>query len=319
MKKLLMPLVVGLCACTSEYSDMQSVNGDAKTVTVSVIDMNVDSPESRWVYDESNKFGWKSDDVLGIFPVGKGSQLEFPIEINEGETKETAEFNGGGWAFKGGYSYAAYSPYNLLSTRGNKIPFSYANQCRKMDGNSFDLRENMLKVAAPSTVENAKISFAFGNIEAFLRIELYDLPADKNYKSLTLYANGEVIPQNKEYDIFSMKVNGTTITIDDKVLDVDNHLKIDLMDAKPVGDMLLVWMAFPAIGTNYGSLKAVVKDSEGYVYVGDVVNKDKTPFDKELKRNSRTTVRAYLKETDGFQAVLGDWIIDGQNYSGEAI
>ena len=288
MKKLLMPFIIGLCSCTSERSDLQTVNEDARIVKVGIIEMNADVPESRWVYDEFNKFGWKSNDVLGIFPYPKGSQLEFPIDIEEGVTTETAVFDGGGWAFKGGYTYSAYTPYNLLSTKGDKIQFSYANQFRRMIGSSFDLRESMLKVSAPSTVKNGTLYFGLCNVESFLQINLRNLPPENTYTSLTLYAEGNVIPQVKEYDLFSTKIDGKTVTITDKVLSYDNHLTIDLMNVKPVDNNILIWMAFPAIGTAYGTLTAVVKDIDGNLYVGEVLDKDgENSFEYSIDRNTR--------------------------------
>ena len=317
MKKLLMLLVIGLCSCTNERSDMQNTEEDAKLVEVGIIEMNVDSPESRWVYDEKNNFGWKSNDVLGIFPYPKGSQLEFPIDIEEGVTTETAIFDGGGWAFKGGYTYSAYTPYNLLSTKGDKIQFSYANQYRKMNGGSFDLSENMLKVSAPSTVTNSTLYFGMCNIESFLRINLRNLPPENTYTSLTLYADGDVIPQVKEYDLFSTKIENSKVTITDKVLSYDNHLKIDLMNVKPVDDNILVWMAFPAIGTAYGSLKAVVKDTDGNIYVGDVLDKNNDPFKKSIDRNTRIGANISFTLSDGVQAGIEDWEI-GEEILGSA-
>lgn len=309
MKKFLMPLIIGMCSCTSEHSELSAIEEDAKIVKVGVADMAVDSPESRWVYDENNKFLWQSNDVLGIFPVGKGSQLEFPVDLKEGESSETVMFDGGGWGFKGGYSYTAYSPYNLLSTKGDRIKFSYAKQSRKMIGNSFDLRESMFKVTPPTSVVNGSIFFLLYNTEAFLRMELYGLPENKTYKSLSLYAENEVIPQEKEYDIFSMTAEGTSVKITDKVLSVGNHLTMDLMNATLDSDgKILLWMAVPAIGTAYGSFKVVVKDSEGFIYVGDLLAKDQTPFVKSLTRNSRTTVRVdKFEQSDGFTGGIEDW------------
>lgn len=320
MKKFLMPLIIGMCSCASEHSELLNVDEDAKIVKVGSADMNVDGPESRWAYDENNKFGWKSNDVLGIFPVGKGSQLEFPVDLKEGQTSETVDFDGGGWGFRAGYSYSAYSPYNLLSTKGNQIKFSYAKQCRIMDGNSFDLRENMFRVTPPTSVVNGTIFFLFYNTEAFLKMELYGLLENKTYKSVTLYADDKVIPQEKEYDIFSMRADGTSVTITDKVLSVDNHLTMDLnnatLDSK---GKILLWMAVPAIGTEYGSFKVVVKDSEDNIYVGEPLDNKGNSFKLSLNRNKRMTMVVNLKQNNGaFSADLEGWKTDDVEYSGEA-
>lgn len=326
MRKYLLPLIIGLCSCTNEHSEMLKVEEDAKVVNVSFAEMNDGDFKSRIIYDFGNKFWWRSNDVLGIFPMnietkeGKGSQLEFPINIAEGEKAESAKFEGGGWAFKGGYSYSAYCPYELMNIRGNKVTFSYTGQQRKVDEDGYDVTENTLWVAPPSTVTDGAISFVFYPAEAFLRIILSGLSADKTYKSLSLYAESEVIPQEKEYDIFSMEVNGKTVTINDKVLSVSNHLTIDLMNATPDSNgSMLVWMAIPAIGNAYGSFKVVLKDSEGFIYVGNLLDKDgEGPFVNAIARNSR--IGAQVKDievTDGFTGGIEEWQ-KGEEVSGVA-
>lgn len=316
MKKFLMPFIICLFSCTSEYTDVQGVDENAKIIKISIGEMNSDIPDSRWVYDESNnnKFAWKSNDVLGIFPYLKGSLLEFPVDLKEGEIAESVMFDGGGWAFKAGYTYSAYSPYNKMSNRGTQIPFSYAKQRRIMNGNHLDLCENMLMVAPPTPVENNSIYFLFYPVEAMFRIDLYGLPADKTYKSLALYAESAVIPQEKVYNIFSMKVDGKTVTIEDENISVADNLKIDLQNATPDvntsdGKMIRVWMGFPAIGNSYGSLTALVEDSEGNLYTGEVLSNvtGYPPYRNEIKRNTKVGLRVYLKSTNGVTGSIENW------------
>lgn len=324
MKKFLMPFIIGLCSCVSDHTDVQVVDEDAKIVEISIAEMNSDIPDSRWVCDNSAKYWWKSNDVLGIFPVGKGSQLEFPVDLGEGETAQNVRFDGGGWAFKAGYTYSAYSPFNLLSNRGNQIPFSFAGQSRKMDGNDFDLRDNMLMVAPPTSVLNGFVQFKFYSIEAMMRIDLYDLPIDKTYKSLALYAASAVIPQEKVYDIFSMEVNNGIVTINDNVLSYSDHLVIDLQDATcdvNNNNRIRVWMGFPAIGTAYGTLRAVVEDSEGNLYSAPV-RTNAAGYDiykNEIKRHSQIGLRVkeFTPVTDGVSGSIEDWEI-GEEILGSA-
>jgi hypothetical protein len=115
-------------------------------------------------------------------------------------------------------------------------------------------------------------------------------------------------------------LEGKTFSISDKVLSVSNNLKIDLMNATLDNDnKILVWMAMPAIGDAYGSFKAVVKDSEGNLYIGKLLAKDSTPFVKSITRNSRTTVRVNEFDlVDGFQGGIEDWVNDAQDYGGIA-
>lgn len=323
MKKFIISLMIALCSCADEHTGLQEVDGDAKIVEISIAEMNSDIPDSRWVCDNRAQYWWKSNDILGIFPYLKGSQLEFPVALNDGETTQSVKFDGGGWAFKAGFTYSAYSPFNLLSNRGNKIPFTFTGQSRKMDGNDFDLRDNMLMVAPPTSVLNGIVQFKFYSIEAMLRIDLYDLPANKTYKSLTLYAESAVIPQEKVYNIFTMQVSDKTVTIEDNVLSYANNLKMDLQNAIPDADknMIRVWMGFPAIGTAYGSLTALVEDLEGNLYTGKVLfnGGDYPPLDKEIKRNSQLGLRVNkFTPTNGVTGSIKNWEIDGEVITGSA-
>ncbi len=329
MKKFLMPLIIGLCSCSSENSDVQTVGENAKTVEISIADMNSDVLESRMSVTDRVKYLFQNNDRLGIFPITvsgydenkkpmwgtpKGSQVEFPIELPEGTTAETVLFDGGGWAFKAGYGYAAYYPYELLSNRGREIPFSFNGQLQKQDDNREHLSNKILMIAQPTMVENGAINFSLCNVESVMRLDLY-LPEGKTYKSVSLYAKESVIPQEKIYDIFSTKLikngNLTEVTINDNVVKYDNHLTIGLDNLTPNSEngRLRVWLTFPAVGDSYQSLTAVVKDSEGLLYVGDVlVNNSEAPlFTSTIDRNEYNLLKAYPQLSDGVSGSIEDW------------
>ena len=52
---------------------------------------------------------WADGDVLGIYPVG-GDQVAFPISDGSGAAE--AVFDGGAWALRSSYAYAAYYPFS---------------------------------------------------------------------------------------------------------------------------------------------------------------------------------------------------------------
>ena len=319
MKKFLMPLIIGLCSCTSNISEEQVVEEDAKKVIVSIAEMNNEFPDSRVVIDDNLKFKWTSNDVIGIFPENKGSQVEFPIEFKEGASAEDIIFDGGGWAFKGGYSYAAYCPYHILNNKGSMIPFSYANQCLKKNGNDFDLKGNVLLVAGSTTVTNGSINFKLYNVESIIRIDLMGLPTDVTYSSLSLYAAaGNVIPLEKTYNIFSLESvkegNTTVVSIVDDVVSKGNCLSMDLQDAVPVNGTIRTWIAFPAIGTSYGSLTAEVKDSNGKSYSGNVlVYSTGDPFQFDVKRHSKYAAKVtdFKQSEASVNGSINSWVSGG--------
>ena len=81
----------------------------------------------------SLSFSWADGDVLGIYPIG-GDQVAFPI--SDGAGTKTAKFDGGSWALRANFRYAAYYPfsadnYHIAQT---EIPVSLTGQVQ--DGNN---------------------------------------------------------------------------------------------------------------------------------------------------------------------------------------
>jgi hypothetical protein len=74
-------------------------------------------------------FAWSRGDVLGVFP-NKGAQVDFPIDEAFVGTS-SAEFDGGGWALKTGYTYAVYYPYDYDNRDKTAIPMNYMGQTQK--------------------------------------------------------------------------------------------------------------------------------------------------------------------------------------------
>jgi hypothetical protein len=94
-------------------------------------------------------------------------------------------------------------------------------------------------------------------------------------------------------------------------INVADNLKIDLQNATPVENMIRVWMGFPAIGNSYGSLTALVEDSEGNLYTG-IVRTNATGFAQyrnEIKRNTKIGLRVYLEPTNGVTGSIENWEI----------
>ena len=85
MKKYLMPLIIALCSCANENSEVQTIEEDAKVVKVSFAEMNDGDLNSRVIYDFDNIFWWRSNDVLGIFPMNnetkEGTFVSVPARI----------------------------------------------------------------------------------------------------------------------------------------------------------------------------------------------------------------------------------------------
>lgn len=132
-------------ACSDEMMDNSTtpvdVGQEVKHVTVTLPDVVYSSddadtraeiikkPDPSDPTKEVFGFAWTSGDVLGVFP-NKGAQVDFPIDDAYVGTN-SAEFDGGGWALKEGYTYAVYYPYDYYNRDKTAIPMSYMGQTQK--------------------------------------------------------------------------------------------------------------------------------------------------------------------------------------------
>jgi translation elongation factor EF-4 len=143
------------------------------------------------------------------------------------------------------------------------------------------------------------------------------LPKAATYTSLELYADSEIIPVKKTFNILHEDT-------EESVAVYSNRLKIGLENftTTSANQEVLVWAVFPTMNESTKTLKAVVKDSQGYVYVGDVTRvnmKDGSyNFYMATKRSSAYRLNASPVLTDGFQGGIEDWINDGNDYGGVA-
>ena len=316
MKKVIYFLFLGLFSCAENAINDQVVD-DVKNVGVSIVEME-GLVDSRMEVTDRMDYLWEFTDTIGIFP-SKGGQVEFPItEESISEDRKYAYFSGGGWALKGGYNYSAYYPYNFYNRDATAVPFSYAGQVQDGSDNRNHLSDYSLLIASPTPVNKGQIEFNLKNVGCLLKLTL-TLPAVKTYTSLDLYADSEIIPIKKTYNIL-------TADVAEKVVTTTNRLSFGLnnITATAAGQNVVLWVAFPTMNQPSKTLKAVLKDSQGYVYVGDVTkakadaNTGSFDFYLELGRNKGYGVKASPVLTDGFTGGIEDWVNDGQDYGGVA-
>lgn len=313
MKKILFLSLIAFCSCTENQDISEMSNDVVKSVDVSFSPMEDDS-SSRLVLTDAYDRLWESNDTIGIFP-NIGGQVEFPVS-QESIGTTTAKFTGGGWGLKSGYSYSAYYPYNFYNRNPKQIPFSYEGQVQ----NGTDTREHLsrflLGVSSPKQVSNGGLNFQMDLMGCIMRLYI-TLPKAATYTSLELYADSEVIPVKKSFNILHKDV-------EEKVESYSNRLKIGLKNFKTTtaNQEVVVWAVFPSMAQSSKTLKAVLKDSQGYVYVGDVsrVNIKDGSYDFYLntKRSSAYRLKASPVQTDGFSGGIEDWVNDGQDYGGVA-
>ena len=185
-----------LAACSQDDMEVKQSTSQAteavKYIVMQGTDYQLDTQASRsgvipGQTPEGNptlKFVWKDGDQVGIFPMAskdqstipnEGTQVAFPMEGGTGTN--SANFDGGGWAMKSGYSYSAYYPLinKLLDLDKTKIPVSYANQFYKgittdQEGNPFvDFGKSDFMTAELTTADDeGSISFKYHHVGAVI-------------------------------------------------------------------------------------------------------------------------------------------------------
>lgn len=130
-------------------------------------------------------FTWTQGDTVGIYPVG-GDQVAFPISSGEGS--QTAQFDGGAWALRSSYSYAAYYPFSSgnYHIKETSIPVSYIGQFQNGNGSldGFDKYDYQSSVAT-SPDADGNVFIALKHLGCFVRLQM-EMPVADSYSLLSL-------------------------------------------------------------------------------------------------------------------------------------
>lgn len=194
--RFLLPLMAMLpmglmMSCSSDLTE--EINNSEQKIEklyVTIEDMNlVDEAGTRseLVYsDATDKFDfkWSSGDVLGVFP-NEGAQAFFPI-AEEYVGKNSAAFDGGGWALKTGYSYSLYCPYDYGNTDKYAIPVNYLNQKQEAK-NDYSHLNNYNYFSSKQSIEatGPELDFNVGFVGAIIWLKL-TMPADGTFTKIRL-------------------------------------------------------------------------------------------------------------------------------------
>ena len=135
---------------------------------------------------------WTDGDVLGIYPVG-GDQVAFPI--SDGTGASDAVFDGGAWALKSSFAYAAYYPFSAgnYTVPESQIPVTYVGQTQT-GNNTFAHFSSYDYLASKATHPDAdgNVSLKMKHMGSFFLLKL-TMPKAGTYTKLAL------ISDNKEF------------------------------------------------------------------------------------------------------------------------
>ena len=161
----------------------------------------VNSTRAAYTVDGTGfHFSWTQGDTVGIYPVG-GDQVAFPISSGEGS--QTAQFDGGAWALRSSYSYAAYYPFSSgnYHIKETNIPVSYIGQSQNMNGSLADLdRFDYQASLATKPDADGNVNISLKHLGCFVRFQL-KMPVADTYKSITLQSNKTPFVTSGTFDL----------------------------------------------------------------------------------------------------------------------
>ena len=169
-----------------------------KEVKATICDFEYESENtSRTSYslgESGYEAKWTDGDVLGIYPVG-GDQVAFPISDGSGASE--AVFDGGAWALRSSYAYAAYYPFSAgnYTIPEDQIPVTYAGQTQ-IGNNSFTHFSSYDYLASKATHPDSEgnVSLKMKHMGCFFLLKL-TMPKAGTYTKLAL------ISDNKEFTV----------------------------------------------------------------------------------------------------------------------
>ena len=181
-----------LVACTedtfmpqSEISPIADGNSVAM-ISMVVPDIEMDATTRSKLIDDGSqlKFEWKENDAIGVVPLS-GHPLLFPIHA-ENAGKNTALFDGGGWALRTDMKYAAFFPINKKN-QGTDIKHIVIDYAGQTQGNYMNYDFLATGAVKPS---DGQVTFNMKRISAILKISI-SMPAGSTAHYGTLIAPEE--------------------------------------------------------------------------------------------------------------------------------
>lgn len=178
-----------LASCVDQIETLE-----LKEVKATICDFDYEPEnESRTSYslgESGYEAKWTDGDVLGIYPVG-GDQAAFPISDGTGASE--AVFDGGAWALRSSYAYAAYYPFSEgnYTIPEDQIPLTYAGQTQ-VGNNTFTHFSSYDYLASKATHPDSdgNVSLKMKHLGCFFLLKL-TMPQAGTYTKLTLTSDNK--------------------------------------------------------------------------------------------------------------------------------
>lgn len=265
MKRYLLPLaaIALLVSCTTEVLNQDSEIVSHVTITATDFEFDTDTRTNLDPSSGGLSFTWAESDVVGIFP-NAGDQVKFPMTAGAGT--KSANFDGGGWALRNNYSYAAYYPFSKANYDNSytALPITYLGQSQSANNSTAGLGAYDYMVATASMPESGSVAFNFQHIGSVLYIQL-TTPDAATFTKLTLSAEEAIFLTEATLNISDATLTPVTskkyLTLDMENIDIE------------AGGTLYAWMLIAPVNASSMTLKAVVTASNNSTYSANIVGK----------------------------------------------
>ena len=253
--------LIGFSSCNDETIISQPAPLNVITVTSQDFTDGEISTRASFNIDGSGfHFSWTRDDTVGIYPVG-GDQVAFPISSGMGS--QTAQFDGGAWALRSTYSYAAYYPfssgnYHVVET---SLPVCFNGQSQNGNGSLATLdRFDFQASIATRPDANGNVNISLKHLGCFTRFQ-FTMPEANSYKSIELKSSNTPFIASGTVDLTSDSIHITPIM-------TSQTLHIDLYNVSTTTQdpVLVVYAMLAPIDLNKSQISAIITGTNEKTY-----------------------------------------------------
>ena len=258
-------LCMAILSLLASCVDQQFESIVLKEVKATICDFDYESEnESRTSYslgDSGYEAKWTDGDVLGIYPVG-GDQVAFPISDGTGASE--AVFDGGAWALRSSYAYAAYYPFSAgnYTIPESEIPVTYAGQTQT-GNNTFTHFATYDYLASKATHPDSEgnVSLKMKHMGCFFLLKL-TMPKAGTYTKVTLISDNKEFTVQGKLDLTSAEPSITSTS-------TAKAISINLKNATLAKDneLLTVNLMMAPKDLSGSNITIKVSDNKGNTYV----------------------------------------------------
>ena len=251
-----------------------SNNQLVKSISITGQDFQSGEPGTKAAYSVDGTgmhFSWTEGDTVGIYPVG-GDQVAFPISSGEGS--QTAQFDGGAWALRSSFSYAAYYPFSESNYHidETKLPVSYIGQAQNGNGSLAGLdRFDYQASVATSPDASGNVNIALKHLGCFVRFQLR-MPVADTYKSMTITSSKTPFITTGTFDLSSDSIQVKPKTTSQTIV-----VSLNNTSTTPQDSILTVFAMFAPIDLSDSELNITLDGTNYMIYSVVVSGKDMMP------------------------------------------